>query len=59
VEVWFKYLYLHVVDVVFNELEHSMSKSVGLLKCGLDIALFGALVLLPHILEVLAHVFAL
>ena len=50
---------LHVVQVIFDELEHAMAQGISLLEDTLDIALFSGLVLEPDLFEVFLGVFAL
>lgn len=59
VEVGLEDFYLHVVHIVFGELEHSVAQRVGLLQLGFNVALFSRLVLEPHLLEVVANVLVL
>ena len=55
----FQHFYLHVVQVILDELEHAMAQGVGLLEDTLHVTLFGGLVLEPDLLKVLFGVFAL
>jgi len=59
VKVRFEYFYLHVVNIVFDELEHSMSKSKSLNQRRLHITFFSALVLLPHVFKVFTNILTL
>ena len=44
-----KHLYLHVVEVVLDELEHSVAQGVSLLQDSLYVAFFGGLMLEPDL----------
>jgi ABC-type phosphate/phosphonate transport system permease subunit len=59
VVVRLKNLNLHVIHVVFAELKHSVTKSIGKLKATLHVAFFGLLMGTPYVFKVFLCIFTL